>query len=144
MMDLQEAIGIHQLARVEANWARRREIWRRYMDALAELPIGLPAEPETDTRHAYHLFTILIEEECTGIGRDDFLDAMTAQNIGVGVHYLSIPEHPFYRERFGWRGEDYPHAMGIGRQTVSLPLSAKLTDEDVGDVIEAVRGISVR
>ena len=138
MMDLQAAIGIHQLARVEANWVRRREIWRRYMEAFGALPVGLPAAPEADTRHAHHLFTILIEEERSGIGRDDFLDAMTAQNIGVGVHYLSIPEHPFYRRRFGWRAEDTPHAMGIGRQTVSLPLSAKLTDEDVGDVIDAV------
>ena len=141
MMDLQAAIGIHQLARVETNWTRRREIWRRYMDAFGALPIGLPAAPEADTRHAYHLFTILIQEERAGIGRDDFLDAMTAKNIGVGVHYLSIPEHPYYRERFGWRGEDYPHATGIGHQTVSLPLSAKLTDEDVRDVIDAVRSM---
>ena len=64
---------------------------------------------------------------------------MTAQNIGVGVHYLSIPEHPYYRERFGWRPEDYPNAMRIGRQTVSLPISAKLTDQDVEDVIEALK-----
>ncbi len=144
MMDLQAAIGIHQLARVEANWARRREIWRRYIDAFGALPIGLPAAPEADTRHAYHLFTILIDEERAGIDRDGFLDAMTARNIGVGVHYLSIPEHPFYRQRFGWRGEDTPHATRIGRQTVSLPLSAKLADEDVGDVVDAVRGILER
>ena len=66
---------------------------------------------------------------------------MTAQNIGVGVHYLSIPEHPYYQQTFGWQPEDYPEAMKVGRQTVSLPLSAKLTDEDAGDVIEAVMGI---
>ena len=64
---------------------------------------------------------------------------MTRHNIGVGVHYLAIPEHPYYRDTFGWRPEDYPNALAIGRRTVSLPLSAKLTDEDVADVIEAVR-----
>jgi len=64
---------------------------------------------------------------------------MTRRGIGVGVHYLSIPEHPAYQAEFGWRPEDYPHAMRIGRQTVSLPLSAKLTDEEVSRVIEAVR-----
>jgi dTDP-4-amino-4,6-dideoxygalactose transaminase len=64
---------------------------------------------------------------------------MTAQNIGVGVHYVSIPEHPYYRETCGWRPEDYPNAMRIGRQTVSLPLSAKVTDADAEDVIVAVR-----
>jgi dTDP-4-amino-4,6-dideoxygalactose transaminase len=141
MMDLQAAIGIHQLKRVDANWERRREVWDIYNKAFAELPLTVPAPIEKDTRHAYHLYTILLDEEKTGISRDEFLNAMTAHNIGVGVHYLSIPEHPFYQKTFGWKPEDYPNAMRIGRQTVSLPLSAKLTKEDVGDVIEAVRRI---
>ena len=70
-----------------------------------------------------------------------FLGRMTGQKIGVGVHYLALPEHPFYQERFGWNADDYPYARDIGRQTVSLPLSAKLSDKDVEDVIRAVRGI---
>ena len=139
MMDLQAAIGIHQLQRIEPYWERRRAIWTRYNEAFADLPIGLPAEPGTETRHAYHLYTIFIDEQRTGISRDAFLSAMTARNIGVGVHYLSIPEHPYYQDTFGWRPEDCPHAMTIGRQTVSLPISAKLTDEDVEDVIAAVK-----
>lgn len=64
---------------------------------------------------------------------------MTNHHIGVGVHYLSVPEHPYYQETYGWRPEDYPKAMEVGRQTVSLPLSAKVTDEDVKDVVAAVR-----
>ncbi len=141
MMDLQAAIGIHQLQRVETYWRRRQEIWQHYNEAFADLPITLPAPIEPDTRHAYHLYTILIDEQRCGVSRDGFLDAMTAQNIGIGVHYLSIPEHPYYQQTFGWQPEDYPHAMRIGLQTVSLPLSAKLTDEDVGDVIDAVKRI---
>ncbi|MGA9380477.1 MAG: DegT/DnrJ/EryC1/StrS family aminotransferase [Phormidium sp.] len=144
MMDLQAAIGIHQLNRVEAYWDRREEIWNTYNRAFADLPIALPASPEPDTRHGYHLYTILVDEERAGISRDKFLDAMTAHNIGVGVHYMSIPEHPYYQETFGWRPEDYPNAMTIGRQTASLPLSARLTDEDVQDVISAVRQILAR
>ena len=141
MMDLQAAIGIHQLARVESNWVKRQAVWRRYNAIFETLPISLPADPAPDTRHAYHLYSILIDEAKTGIGRDAFLDAMTAQNIGVGVHYLSIPEHPFYQRTFGWRPEDYPNAMRIGRQTVSLPISAKLSVDEVGRVIEAVFSI---
>ena len=140
MMDLQAALGIHQLRRVESNWRRREEIWQQYNEAFAGLPVTLPAEPEPDTRHAYHLYTILIDEDRAGITRDGFLEAMTARSIGVGVHYLSVPEHPVYQEKFGWRPEDYPQAMRIGRQTVSLPLSAKLTDAEVARVIDAVRG----
>lgn len=141
MMDIQAGIGIHQLARVEPYWRRRGEIWQRYLEAFADLPLGLPAPPEPDTRHALHLFTVRIDATRCGIERDAFLGAMTAHNIGVGVHYLSVPEHPLYQRRFGWRPEDYPNAMRIGRQTVSLPLSAKLTDADVGDVIRAVRQV---
>jgi dTDP-4-amino-4,6-dideoxygalactose transaminase len=139
MMDIQAAIGIHQLARVERNWTRRQEIWNRYQNAFDYLPVTRPAEPEQDTRHAHHLYTLLVDEARTGISRDAFLDAMTEQRIGVGVHYLSIPEHPYYQQRFGWRPEDYPNAMRVGRQTVSLPLSAKLDDSDVERIIQAVR-----
>jgi dTDP-4-amino-4,6-dideoxygalactose transaminase len=138
MMDLQAAIGIHQLERVEANWQKRQAIWHRYNAAFASLPISLPAPIESGTRHAYHLYTLLIDEQRCGISRDAFLDAMTAQNIGLGVHYLSIPEHPYYQQTFDWKPDDYPEAMKVGRQTVSLPLSAKLTSSDVDDVINAV------
>jgi dTDP-4-amino-4,6-dideoxygalactose transaminase len=63
---------------------------------------------------------------------------MTANGIGVGVHYLSIAEHPYYQQRFGWRPEDWPVAMTIGRRTMSLPLSPKLSDDDVDDVVRAM------
>jgi dTDP-4-amino-4,6-dideoxygalactose transaminase len=141
MMDLQAAIGIQQLERVEANWQKRQAIWHRYNAAFASLPISLPAPIESGTRHSYHLYTLLIDEQRCGISRDAFLDAMTAQNIGVGVHYLSIPEHPYYQQTFDWKPDDYPQAMKVGRQTVSLPLSAKLTNSDVDDVINAVSGL---
>jgi dTDP-4-amino-4,6-dideoxygalactose transaminase len=141
MMDLQAAIGIHQLQRIDAYWKRREEIWQQYNTAFADLPITLPAAPEPDTRHGYHLYTILIDEEKTNLSRDQFLNAMTAHNIGVGVHYLSIPEHPYYQNTFRWKPEDYPNAMKIGRQTASLPMSARLSDTDVQDVIAAVKQI---
>ena len=138
MMDLQAAIGIHQLQKIEAYWRRREEIWQRYNEAFLDFPVSLPALVEPDTRHSFHLYTILIDEQRCGISRDRFIDAMTKQNIGIGVHYLSIPEHPYYQNTFGWKPGNYPKAMRVGQQTVSLPLSAKLTDEDVRDVIDAV------
>jgi dTDP-4-amino-4,6-dideoxygalactose transaminase len=141
MMDLQAGIGLHQLKRVEENWKRREAIWNRYMRELARLPVKLPAAPAPDTRHGYHLFTLQIERDACGVERDEFMNAMTANNIGVGVHYLSIPEHPYYQETLGWKTQDYPHAGKVGRSTVSIPLSAKLTDDDVGDVIAAVKSI---
>ncbi|RLA30484.1 MAG: UDP-4-amino-4,6-dideoxy-N-acetyl-beta-L-altrosamine transaminase [Gammaproteobacteria bacterium] len=139
MMDLQAALGLHQLARIEASWRRREAIWQTYLGELSDLPVMLPAPAEPKTRHAYHLFTIQVEPEHAGITRDEFLLAMQRENVGVGVHYRSIPTHPYYRETYGWRTEDTPHSLRVGESTVSLPLSAKLSDDDVGDVIAAVR-----
>jgi dTDP-4-amino-4,6-dideoxygalactose transaminase len=140
-MDLQAAIGIHQLARVGKNWQRRERIWNRYMEAFADLPIGLPTPPAPETKHAYHLFTIMVDEARCGISRDDFLNAMNTRRIGTGVHYLAVPEHPYYQQRFGWNPGQWPNATRLGRQTVSLPLSPKLTDMDVERVIGAVHAI---
>ena len=141
MMDLQAAIGIHQLKRVDENWERRKYVWNAYNAAFANFPIKLPAEPNHNNKHAYHLYTILINEGISGICRDEFLQAMHLNNIGTGVHYLSIPEHPYYNKTFGWKPDDYPNAKKIGQQTVSLPLSPSLTDSDINDVINAVKAI---
>ncbi|KFN51259.1 DegT/DnrJ/EryC1/StrS family aminotransferase [Arenimonas composti] len=141
MMDMQAAIGIHQLARVETAWRRREAIWSTYIDAFADSPLGLPADVEPQTRHAYHLFTIDIDPVRAGISRDDFLQAMHVRGIGTGVHYLSVAEHPYYRERFRWDPAQWPHAQRIGRGTMSLPLSPKLSDDDVERVVAAVRAV---
>src|SRR5262249_9485834 len=128
MMDLQAAIGIHQIGRVEKYWLGRQHIWERYNEAFDDLPVSLPAPIETNSRHGLHLYTILIDEERSPLSRDEFIIALHQRNIGVGVHYRSIPVHPVYQCRFGWKPEDYPVSNKIGRTTVSLPLSAKLTD----------------
>lgn len=144
MMDMQAALGIHQLKRIETYWQRRQNIWQQYTEAFKNLPIELPPPIEKETRHGYHLYTILVDKEKCGISRDDFLDRMTAEGIGVGVHYLSLPEHPYYQKSFGWRPEDYPHAMRVGRSILSLPISAKLTNKDVDDVVLAVKNSLIK
>ncbi|MEO5344998.1 MAG: DegT/DnrJ/EryC1/StrS family aminotransferase [Magnetococcus sp. YQC-9] len=141
MIDLQAALGIHQLKRIERSWARRAQIWQRYQQAFVNLPLQLPLNSTDEIRHAYHLYTIQWDETRIGIPRARFLDAMKANNIGISVHYLSIPEHPRYIEMFGWRIEDFPMTARMSRQTVSLPISAGLSDQDVEDVIEAVTRI---
>jgi dTDP-4-amino-4,6-dideoxygalactose transaminase len=138
MMDVQAALGIHQLARVEQNRLRREATWARYQQAFADLPIGLPGEVPAHVRHAYHLYTVMVDVARCGVERDAFLDAMHARNIGTGVHYLSVAEHPYYQQRFGWRPEQWPHAQRIGRQTVSLPLSPNLDAGAVERVVVAV------
>lgn len=141
MMDIQAAIGLHQLERVESNWLIRDAIWKKYQSAFASLPIQTPLNPAAGTRHAYHLYTLMIDEQKAGVSRDQFVQHMVDHNIGVGVHYLSILEHPYYRDKFGWELDSYPNAVRVGRQTVSIPLSAALNENDTNDVIRTVRYI---
>ena len=138
MMDLQAAIGIHQLERVERCWQRRQEIWNRYDDAFRELPIEVPSQPREGTRHALHLYTILIDKEKCGVSRDEFVTRLYRDNIGVGVHYRQIADHSAYQKRLGWKPEQWPNAERVSQQIVSLPLSPKLTDADVEDVVDSV------
>jgi dTDP-4-amino-4,6-dideoxygalactose transaminase len=141
MMDLQAALGIHQLARVEENLRRREAIWRRYAEAFADLPLRIPPEPPAGDRHARHLFLILLELERLNRTRDDVLQALHAEGIGTGVHYRPLHLHRCYQERLGVRPGEFPNAEWIGERTLSLPFSTKLSDADAADVIHAVRKV---
>lgn len=138
MMDLQAAIGIHQLERVEQSWLRRQSIWKRYQLDFRGLAVGIPAEPAPGTRHGYHLYTLTVDHESCGLSRDEFIDEMTLSNIGVGVHYLSLAQHPYYRDRYGWDPNNFPVAENYGLATVSLPLSPKLSDAEIDHITETV------
>jgi len=141
MMDLQAALGIHQLRRIEQNWSRRREIWNRYQQAFADLPPGCPTEPDEHMRHAYHLYTLDIDERLCGLSRDEFIARMSAAGIGVGVHYRSLAQQPYYQKTFGWQPEEFPVSTTFGNNTVSLPLGPKLEDAEVDRIIDAVTAI---
>lgn len=141
MMDIQAAIGIHQLPRIEEYRKRRKQIWERYNQAFQDLPVITPAPAEIRTRHAYHLYTLLLDIKRINITRDQFLYEMHMRNVGTGVHYIALHLHPFYQKVYGYRSGDFPHAEWISERTVSIPFSPKLTDNDVDDVIEAVRDI---
>lgn len=141
MMDLQAAIGLRQMPKIESYSRRRKQIWDIYNEAFKRLPVTMPAAQEPNTRHAYHLYTLLLDLDHLTITRDQFLDLMFHENIGTGVHYTALHLHPYYRNRFGYQRGDYPNTEFVADRTVSLPLSAKLTDEDVEDVVNAVTGI---
>jgi dTDP-4-amino-4,6-dideoxygalactose transaminase len=140
MTDLQAALGIHQLARVEQNLVRRREIWARYDAAFAGLPVFLPAPEEPDTRHARHLYTLLLDIDRLQVGRDAIQAVLHERKIGTGIHYRALHLHRYYRDTLGYTEGDLPNSEWISDRTLSLPLSPKLGDDDVDDVIRAVRG----
>jgi len=139
MTDMQAALGLHQLQRLEQSWQRRNEIWNDYQKAFSDLPIHLPADDAVNTRHARHLYTVVVQQEECGKSRDQLLQHFTQHLIGVGVHYTPVHLHPYYRRTFGYREGAFPNAEWIGQGTISLPLSAKLSREDVEDVISVFR-----
>ena len=139
MMDLQAAIGLPQLERVEMNLARREEIWTRYDLAFADLPVFLPAPEAPNTRHARHLYTLILDIDRLTATRDEVQGALHNQRIGTGIHYKAVHQHQYYRERFGARTGILANAEWISDRTMSLPLGPKMTDGDVEDVIFSVR-----
>ncbi len=138
LTDIASSLGLVQLAKIEGWLTRREEVWARYDEAFANLPCFTPAAPEPETRHARHLYTLMIDIDQTPFTRNEFMTKMHKRGVGTGVHYRAVHVHPYYQERFGYKPEDFPNANWISERTVSLPLSAKLTDEQVDRVIAAV------
>lgn len=140
LTDIAAALGLVQLPKLEAWLELRNKIWRRYDEAFGDLPCRCPAPPDPGTRHARHLYTLLIDPADCGIDRDEVMRRLHEKGIGSGVHYRALHVQPFYRERLGHQPGDFPVAYRIGEQTVSLPLGPDLSDSEVDRVIDAVRG----
>jgi dTDP-4-amino-4,6-dideoxygalactose transaminase len=141
MTDIQAALGIHQLARLEQFLATRSKYVAMYNQAFGEMPeIQIPIV-NANVRHAWHLYVIQLDLEQLTLNRAQFIEALHAQNIGTSVHFIPVHLHPYYRETWGYKRGDLPKAERIYDRIVSLPLFPKMTERDVEDVIAAVRKI---
>jgi dTDP-4-amino-4,6-dideoxygalactose transaminase len=141
MMDLQAAIGLHQLSRIEQMHARREAICTRYDEALAMLPLMLPAPVDAGVVHARHLYPVLLDEQAAGISRDTLHARLRAHGISTSVHFRAVHLHPYYQERFGFRRGMFPVAESVSDRTLSLPLSAAMTEEAIDRVIKACHDV---
>ena len=139
MMDIQASLGLHQMKRIDKYLKRREQIWETYNKAFSSLPVTCPAEPEKDTVHARHLYTLLIDTERINKTRDMVQQELHELNIGTGIHFISLHLHDYYRKTYGFKPDGFPNAKWISERTLSLPLSPKLTDEDVLDVIRTTK-----
>jgi dTDP-4-amino-4,6-dideoxygalactose transaminase len=137
MTDVQAALGLHQLPRLDAWIERRSELWARYDALLADLPVTTPTPANPQTTHARHLYQVTIDPDAT-LTRDQLLHGLTLRRIGTGVHYRGVHLHPFYRDKYGLRPEQFPVATEISELTLSLPLSPKVTEADQDDVVSAL------
>lgn len=139
MMDLQAALGIHQLPRLDAINDRRRHLADRYREKLAGCRgLILPATPAYPHKHAWHLFAPLVNTEITGVSREEFMLGLKSEGIGTGLHYQAVHLSRFYAKRFGWKRGDFPNAEFISDRIVSLPLFPDMTEQDQDRVVAAV------
>jgi dTDP-4-amino-4,6-dideoxygalactose transaminase len=138
MTDVQAALGLRQLERLDEWIDYRAELWSLYDELLEELPLDLPPAPDPLTRHARHLYQVRVRPDAR-LSRDELLGHLTARNIGAGVHYRGVHLQPFYEAKYGLKPEDFPASTWFSEATVSLPLSPKVREEDVYDVVAALR-----
>ena len=138
MTDLQAALGLQQLSRLPEMHRRREAICRRYDDGLAGLPVRLGGTPPPGTVHARHLYTIRVRERDAGVSRDALQAQLRQDGVATSIHFPAVHLLSYYRERFGFRRGMFPAAEAIADETLSLPLSPALDDDDVDRVIEAL------
>jgi perosamine synthetase len=140
--DIACALGLQQLARLDSNLARRTQIATRYSSAFRKIPgIIIPAvSPEV--MPAWHLYPVRFELGQFTVDRSEIFRALRAENIGVNVHYIPVHLHPYYRDRFGYKGGEFPVAEAAYESLISLPMFHGMTDDDVSDVICAVEKVT--
>lgn len=136
--DIVCALGIQQLKKLESNLARRRTIAARYTAAFSDVAGIIPPRVRSDVNPAWHLYPIRLGLEKLTADRAQIFRALRAENIGVNVHYIPVHQHPYYRDRFGYRGGEFPVAEDAYSRVISLPMFHGMTDKDVEDVIRAV------
>ncbi len=140
LTDIAAALGIVQLKEANQFWERRTEIANIYNQAFANLPgISLPSE-DSNGKHSWHLYRILVNNDCK-LTREELSWELKKRNIGTSLHFIPIFHHPYYKKTFHFKKENYPNACKMYEQTLSLPLFAGMTQGDVSDVIEAMQDL---
>jgi UDP-4-amino-4,6-dideoxy-N-acetyl-beta-L-altrosamine transaminase len=137
MTELQAALGVSQLNRLDAFVARRHELAQRYDTELAGLPLTLP-HTLADSYSALHLYVIRLQLDRIGRSHLQVFESLRAQGIGVNLHYIPVHTHPYYRE-LGFVAEDYPHAMAYYQEAISLPIFQSMSDKQQSEVVTALK-----
>jgi dTDP-4-amino-4,6-dideoxygalactose transaminase len=144
MFDLQGALVLSQLGKIERFYERRVELKAQLDRGLRDVPeIAHPTE-SAGIKHAHHLYPIIVRTEQLAADRDVIMNAIQAENIGIGIHFRAVHLHPYYERTFGFRRGMFPNAEYYSDRTISLPLYPKMTDRDADDVVAAVRKVIAR
>jgi dTDP-4-amino-4,6-dideoxygalactose transaminase len=144
LTDIAAGLGVAQLRKADAFLKRRMQIAGRYHQAfreLNELDLPLAVDGKEGTTHSWHLYVIRLRLERLQIDRNKFIDELRRKGIGTSVHFIPLHIHPYYRETYGYQPDDFPVAYETYQRIISLPIYARMTDDDVERVIESVADI---
>ena len=141
MSDLQASIGIHQMKKLDQMQKRREEIADMYNKSFDQIPQITTPTVKSYATHAWHLYPIQLNSDTLSINRNEFIEALKAENIGTSVHFIPLHLHPYYKEKYSFKGDDFPNAESLYQNEISLPIYPKMEDKDVEDVISAVKKI---
>jgi dTDP-4-amino-4,6-dideoxygalactose transaminase len=144
MFDLQAAVALPQLAKIESFWRRRLELKARLDAGLQDVPEIVPLAGRPGLKHAHHLYPVVVRTERLTRDRDGIMDAIQGENVGVGVHFRAVHLHPYYTETWGFRRGMFPNAESYSDRALSLPLYPKMTDGDADDIVAVVRSVTDR
>lgn len=140
MTDLAASLGIHQLKKAWSFQKKREVMAARYDEAFSDLPVLLPPKAPAGDIHAWHLYVIRLADDVPVL-RDRFIELMAEKGIGCSVHFIPLHLHPYWRDRYGLKPDDFPNSLASYERAVSLPLFTKMNEGDQQRVIRAVREI---
>jgi perosamine synthetase len=142
LTDIAAAIGIEQLKKCHRFWEVRQRYAGLYSQGLQDIPAITVPSVAQDAQHAWHLYIIQLDLEQLRIGRSEFIELLKAEHIGTSVHFIPLHLHPYYRQTFHYRPEDFPTANAVFKRIISLPIYPSMTEADVQRVCEAVGKIA--
>lgn len=141
MFDIQAALGLHQLKKIERFWKIRKTYVEMYDDAFKSIPEIILLSRRPHIKHSYHLYVILVKNEDLKVDRDTIMNLIQSEGVGIGIHFRSLHLHPFYRRTFHFKRGDFPNAAYASERVISLPLYPALQEKDVRRVIKVVKKV---
>lgn len=141
MTDVAASLGIHQLKKAKEFQERREWIAGQYDKAFAGLPMQTPFVRHPEDTHSWHLYVLQLDLSALSVDRDRFIELMAEKNIGTSVHFIPLHLHPYWRDRYNYKPDDFPVALDVFTRAMSLPIYPKMTDQDVERVISAVKSV---
>lgn len=138
MNDNAAAVGLAQMKHASAAHERRRAIAHKYNAGFSHFPHFQLPKDDARHKHAWHLYMLRLNLENLTIDRALFVEELTKRHIGVNVHFIPLHIHPYYKQQYGYKPEDFAVAYNEYLREISLPIYSKMTDTDVEDVIDAV------